>query len=71
MFYATELYKSMKGFGTDDRKLIHIIVDRCEIDMVDVKQRFESQYNATLASWIKSECSFEYKDCLLYLIGES
>jgi len=70
-FYARELYKSMKGFGTDNRKLVHLIVDRCEIDMVQIKAHFAKEYKATLASWIKSDTSYEYKDCLLALIGES
>eukprot|EP00035_Acanthoeca_spectabilis_P022669 m.445098 g.445098 ORF g.445098 m.445098 type:complete len:445 (-) comp19185_c0_seq1:2224-3558(-) len=70
-FYAREIYKSMKGLGTDDRKLVHLIVDRCEIDMVEIKKIFEKEHKATMASWIKSDTSFEYKECLLALIRES
>lgn len=70
-FYAREIYKSMKGFGTDDRTLVHLIVDRCEVDMVEIKAAFVKNHKATMASWIKSDTSFEYKECLLALIRES
>ena len=61
----------MKGLGTDDRKLIRTIVTRCEYDLAGVKVAFHREYKSTLAKWIKSECSGDYKTGLLLLIGES
>ena len=52
-FFATKLYKSMKGLGTDDSTLIRVIVTRCEVDMLDIKQEFQNKYQKTLASFIK------------------
>lgn len=69
-FFAKILYKSMKGMGTDDRKLIRTIVTRCEYDMVEIKASFQQLYKKSLAHWIKSECSGDYKNCLLRLIAE-
>lgn len=37
-FWARQLYKSMKGIGTDDHKLIRVIVSRCEVDMEQIKE---------------------------------
>lgn len=50
--FATELYKSMKGLGTDDNRLCRVIVSRCEVDMVQIKEEFQKQYKQTLAMFI-------------------
>ena len=38
--------------GTADRDLIRIIVTRCEVDMVQIKQEFNRLYNKSLESYI-------------------
>ena len=50
--FATELYKSMKGLGTDDDRLCRILVSRCEVDMVQIKEEFQAQYKQTLGMFI-------------------
>lgn len=50
--FAKELYKSMKGLGTDDDRLCRVIVSRCEVDMVQIKEEFQKQYKQTLAMFI-------------------
>ena len=52
-YFAEKLYKSMKGAGTDEHTLTRIMVTRSEIDMVQIKQRFQEHYGKTLASFIK------------------
>ena len=52
-YYAERLYKSMKGLGTDEHTLTRVMVSRSEIDMVQIKQRFQELYGKTLASFIK------------------
>ena len=69
-YFATKLYKSMKGLGTDDATLIRVVVTRCEVDMVVIKQEFQRQYQKTLASFIKGDTSGNYCKTLLGLIGE-
>ena len=52
-FYARSLYDSMHGLGTNDDKLVRVIVSRSEIDMTQIKERFKINYKQTLAQYIK------------------
>lgn len=52
-FFASRIYKAIKGMGTDDNTLIRVTVSRSEIDLNDVKQEFERMYNRTLLSAVK------------------
>lgn len=56
-FFARRLHKSMAGLGTDDRALIRLVIMRCEIDMMDVKDEFVRYYGKTLKSFIKGDTS--------------
>ncbi|CAK1582157.1 unnamed protein product [Parnassius mnemosyne] len=69
LFFAERLHKSMKGLGTNDRQLIRIMVTRCEVDLGDISNMFQSKYGETLQSWIEGDCSGHYKKCLLGLLG--
>lgn len=68
-FFAEQLYKSMKGLGTDDTTLIRIMVTRCEVDMVHIKNDFRRLYGKTLSEFINDDCSGDYKKLLLKLCG--
>ncbi|XP_048474709.1 annexin A4 isoform X1 [Rhincodon typus] len=68
-YFAERLYKSMKGAGTDDDTLIRVMVSRCEVDMLDIKQEFQRMYGKSLYSFIKGDCSGDYKKILLELCG--
>ncbi|XP_031849414.1 annexin B11 isoform X2 [Nomia melanderi] len=68
-FFAEQLYKSMKGLGTDDNRLIRLVVTRCEIDMGEIKEVFRGLYNESLEDCISGDCSGHYKKCLLALIS--
>ncbi|XP_034840111.1 annexin B9-like isoform X1 [Maniola hyperantus] len=69
LFFAERLHKSMKGLGTNDRQLIRIMVTRCEVDLGDIADMFQSKYGESLQSWIEGDCSGHYKKCLLGLLG--
>ncbi|XP_029049081.1 annexin B9-like isoform X1 [Osmia bicornis bicornis] len=68
-FFAEQLYKSMKGFGTDDTRLIRLVTTRSEIDMGEIKEAFRQQYDESLENFIAGDCSGHYKKCLLALIS--
>ena len=51
-YFASELYRSMKGLGTDDDTLVRIVASRCEVDMVQIKEEFQRNYKQSLYSFI-------------------
>nr|XP_033804789.1 annexin A4 [Geotrypetes seraphini] len=56
-YFASRLYKSMKGLGTDDSTLIRVMVSRSEIDLLLIREHFKKKYGKSLASFIKGDCS--------------
>lgn len=52
-FFAKRLHESMQGYGTNDDRLIRIIVTRSEIDMADIKDDYERMYCKSLKHDIK------------------
>ncbi|KAG8574757.1 hypothetical protein GDO81_009316 [Engystomops pustulosus] len=68
-YFAERLYKSMKGLGTDDNTLIRVMVSRCEIDMLEIRSEFKKAYGKSLHSFIKGDCSGDYRKVLLKLCG--
>ncbi|CAF1014249.1 unnamed protein product [Brachionus calyciflorus] len=68
-YYAEELFKAMKGIGTNDETLIRLIVSRAEIDLDRIKYEYEEMYGKSLYDAVKSETSGDYKKLLLSLIG--
>lgn len=69
-FFAHQLHDAMEGLGTNDQKLIRLIITRCEIDMVEIKGAFQRMFGKSLKSFIKGDCSGDYKHALYALIGE-
>ncbi|XP_049783066.1 annexin B9-like [Schistocerca cancellata] len=67
-FFAERLYKSMAGLGTNDKTLIRIVVARSEIDLGDIKRKFEAIYGKTLESFIAGDTSGDYKRALLAIV---
>ena len=50
--FARQLQKTMKGMGTDDDTLCRVVVSRCEIDMVQIKEKFQELTGLTLEQYI-------------------
>ncbi|NWZ69367.1 ANXA4 protein, partial [Acrocephalus arundinaceus] len=68
-YFAERLYRSMKGLGTDDSTLIRVMVSRSEIDMLYIRREFQAMYGKSLHSFIKGDCSGDYRKVLLRLCG--
>lgn len=68
--FASILYKAMKGLGTKENSLIRVIVSRSEVDMVQIKQKFEELYKKRLVDTIKGDTSGDFQKTLLILIGD-
>lgn len=68
-YFATQLYKSMRGMGTNDDDLIRAVVTRSEVDMQEIKQRFEQMYKQPLSKFISDDTSGDYKKLLLAVVG--
>jgi annexin A7/11 len=68
-YFAGRLYKSMKGAGTDDQTLIRVVVSRCEVDMVQIKDAFQRNYGKSLVQFIKDDCSGDYERVLIALVN--
>lgn len=69
-FFAERLYRSMKGAGTDDEALIRIVVSRCEVDMIEIKNEFMKMYKKSLSTMIKGDTSGDYKRLLIALVRD-
>lgn len=63
------LRKAMKGLGTDDTKLMRVIVTRSEIDLHYIKAEYLKKYKKTLNDAVHSETSGHYRAFLLSLLG--
>lgn len=52
-FYANRIYDSFTASRVDQGSMIRLIVTRCEIDLIDVKETFQQLYGKSLKSFIK------------------
>lgn len=66
-FFSEQLYRSMKGAGTDENTLNRIMVSRSEKDMETIKTAFAAKYKKSLYSFIKDDTSGDYERSLLAL----
>uniref|UniRef100_A0A671KEZ7 Annexin n=1 Tax=Sinocyclocheilus anshuiensis TaxID=1608454 RepID=A0A671KEZ7_9TELE len=68
-YFAESLYNAMKGAGTDDQKLIRIMVSRSEVDMMDIRAEFRKRFATSLHKTIQGDTSGDYRKALLLLCG--
>jgi len=67
-FYADVAHRSMKGLGTDEAMLTHVIVGNRD-RLPEIKQAYSTKYNRSLWQAVTSETSGDYKRTLLGIIG--
>jgi len=54
---AKVLYKAMKGFGTDEKKIINIVAYRSSAQLMAVQKKFATMYGDDLPNWLEKELS--------------
>ena len=68
-YFATRVYKAIKGFGTDNMLLIRVLITRDELDMKYIRMYYKDIYKKEMIEDIKSDCSGNYKNFLVELAG--
>jgi len=68
-FYAQLAHESIKGLGTNDGKLIRVIVGQRQ-HLSDIKTAFSNRYSRTLHNFVRDDTSGDYREALLDLIGD-
>eukprot|EP00824_Muranothrix_gubernata_P000399 TRINITY_DN1045_c0_g1_i2.p2 TRINITY_DN1045_c0_g1~~TRINITY_DN1045_c0_g1_i2.p2 ORF type:complete len:630 (+),score=168.20 TRINITY_DN1045_c0_g1_i2:24-1892(+) len=64
---AEQLYKAMKGLGTNEDVLIEILTSRTNAQIHTIKTTFLHKYNKTLEKWVESEVGGDFRRALLAL----
>ena len=67
-YYAWRLRESVQGIGTNDSRLVRVIVSRCEVDMPKIKQAYQRVFSRDLVKDIRSDTSGNYKKILTHLL---
>jgi len=49
------LYKAMKGFGTDEDKIINVVANRSSAQLMTVEKKFRTMYGDDLCTWLEKE----------------
>ncbi|XP_061590291.1 annexin A3b [Cololabis saira] len=69
-YFAERLFKSMKGAGTTESTLTRILVNRSEIDLLDIRAEYKKMFGCSLYSHLEAEVSGSYGDALKQLCGQ-
>lgn len=65
---ATALYEAMKGFGTNEKKIIETLVPLDSETIQKTREEFSAQYHKDLIKEIKSETSGNFERALVALL---
>jgi len=52
---AKVLYSAMKGFGTDEKKIINVVAFRSSAQLIAVEKKFGTMYGDDLKKWLEKE----------------
>merc|ERR1711970_985229 len=67
-YFARNIFKAMRGLGTDDDCLVRNIIFTSEWGLATIKERYEEENGSSIADDIDSECRGDYKDILLAIV---
>ena len=66
-YFASRVYKAVKGLGTNNKLLIRVLVTRDEIDMPQIKEAYKRLYKKDMVKAIEDDTSGDYKRLLVEL----
>ena len=69
-YYAKNIFDSVDGLGTNDKKLIRNIVFISQIDIKSIKSEYKSLYKNDMVEDVKDDTSGDYKKILCELINK-
>jgi hypothetical protein len=65
---AEEVYRAVKGLGTDEHALIDVIIHNSDKQLEDAKQFFRQKYEKSMDEWVKSDTSFNFEKILIHAL---
>jgi Holliday junction resolvasome RuvABC endonuclease subunit len=66
-YFATRVNKAIKGWGTNDKMLIRVLVSRCDVDLLNIMEAYQKLYGKSMYDDIKNDTSGDYRKILLEL----
>jgi len=67
-YFARNMYKAMRGLGTDDDALQRGVIFTSEWGLETIKAKYEEEFGSCLADDVESELRGDYKDIMLAII---
>lgn len=68
-YFATQVHSAIAGLGTNDKKLIRILISRDEVDMPQIKECYRRLYGRDLIGDVRGDTSGDYRKILVELAG--
>ncbi|KAF2745438.1 Annexin [Sporormia fimetaria CBS 119925] len=59
------LYKAMKGFGTNEKKLIEVLPRQDPIQMANIRRKYQERYHESLIKRLEDETSGDFEEALV------
>ncbi|CAF0755465.1 unnamed protein product [Rotaria sordida] len=69
-YFAHQLKKALKGMGTDEDELNRVVISRCEVDMIQIKEEYENIMKRSLEKHVQSDTSGSYRKIVLELLKD-
>ncbi len=70
-YFATRIHEAVHGLGTDDVKLIRVVISRLEIDMPQIKMEYQRLFGKDMISAIRSDTSGDYRNLLVGILTQN
>merc|ERR1712226_1597069 len=67
-YYAEKLYSAIKGLGTDEDRILRLMVSRSRQDLITVAEKFQEKHEQTLEDFITDDISGDFRNALLTLL---